>query len=344
MPGETEPITQFVNSGAQITYKNLNELGCSNGFLFSPFQGENFPTIVIPNEHKFKGWQLEIEAYPKPLAVDAPMHNIKDDDIVSPDDYSRQIEYLKEHYLHDNSKKIVLSRTKCLKGFDYKQLPEIFELLTQEYKHAFIYLLYTPYSGIWLGATPETLVNTDNENFSTMALAATKEYSANTNDWTKKEILEQEYVVEYLRKKLTEGGYLYNESSRSSSRAGNVMHLQTMFKGLLKNNANEWKQLVDLLYPTPAICGTDNDESLTILRKVEKHSREYYSGIIGPFNAAGKTDLFVNLRSMKVSGCSALLYAGGGILKTSDAQKEWEETDLKFNTLLRVIEQIMGKF
>jgi isochorismate synthase len=343
MPGAKEPVTQFVNSQSQITFKNIADIPNSSGFLFSPFQDENLPTIVIPNENIHTGWTFEIDSYPSPLDNAEPLRNIFFTNIVNFDEYTFQINYLKDNYLKDNTKKIVLSRTKMFNAFDYKLLPEIFEQLVHEYKHAFTYLLYTPNSGIWLGATPETLLNISNNGFSTMALAGTTEYSANKYVWTEKEIREQQHVVTFVRKKLSEGGYSFHESGRDSSRAGNVMHLQTLFSGKLLKLENEWKNLVALLYPTPAICGTDDDESLSIIRKMEKHNREYYSGIIGPYNQFGNTNLFINLRSMKVVGCNALLYAGGGILKTSNIQKEWEETELKFNTLLKVLEKVMGK-
>jgi isochorismate synthase len=341
MPGASEPITQFLDSDEKITFTSIDEIDKKSGFIFSPFQNEDLPTIVIPNKNVHAGWSLNIKEYPKALKNSEPMHNLHPNEFVDFKEYESQINFLKDNYLQDNSKKIVLSRTKFLAGFDYKLLPEIFEMLTQEYPHAFIYFLYTPYSGIWIGATPETLINIDGHKFSTMALAGTKEYSENKYIWTDKEIREQEHVVTYVHEKLKDGGYKYTESGRESSRAGNVMHLKTMFSGTLLKKENEWKHLINLLYPTPAICGNDA-ESLSILRRTEKHNREYYSGIIGPFDENGKTDLFINLRSMKVAGCTALLYAGGGVLKTSDAQKEWEETELKFNTLLRIIEKVFG--
>jgi isochorismate synthase len=121
------------------------------------------------------------------------------------------------------------------------------------------------------------------------------------------------------------------------------MHLQTLFQGDLANIHSDWKKLSTLLYPTPAICGTDNEATLHLIKKVEKHKREYYTGILGPFNNMGQTDLFINLRCMKVIGNKSLLFAGGGILPESSAIEEWGETELKFSTLLQVIKFVHEK-
>jgi isochorismate synthase len=49
--------------------------------------------------------------------------------------------------------------------------------------------------------------------------------------------------------------------------------------------------------------------------------------------------LFVNLRCMVVIDQKAFIFAGGGITSGSDAGAEWQETNLKADTLLRIIEQ-----
>ena len=49
------------------------------------------------------------------------------------------------------------------------------------------------------------------------------------------------------------------------------------------------------------------------------------------------TSLFVNLRCMQLVIKKAILYAGAGITEDSIPDKEWEETELKLNTLLKVI-------
>jgi isochorismate synthase len=95
--------------------------------------------------------------------------------------------------------------------------------------------------------------------------------------------------------------------------------------------------MLKLLHPTSAVCGMPMEKSLAFLRAHEGYDREYYSGYLGPVRINNESQLFVNLRCMQVSSGRARLYAGGGVLGESDPEKEWQETELKMNTLLSVI-------
>jgi isochorismate synthase len=59
--------------------------------------------------------------------------------------------------------------------------------------------------------------------------------------------------------------------------------------------------------------------------------------VLGPVNIHDESHLFVNLRTMKIQGNQATLFAGGGITEDSNPVKEWYETEMKSQTLLRVI-------
>ena len=49
-----------------------------------------------------------------------------------------------------------------------------------------------------------------------------------------------------------------------------------------------------------------------------------------------RTDLFVNLRCMKVLKNKVALFVGGGLTNKSTPEKEWEETILKAQTLMKL--------
>ena len=70
----------------------------------------------------------------------------------------------------------------------------------------------------------------------------------------------------------------------------------------------------------------------------EHQPRKYYSGFVGPISPQGKTHLFVSLRCMNILPDGACeLYAGGGLLKESEMEKEWKETEAKMQTIRRVL-------
>lgn len=346
LPGEKIPVSLFSDQANLKIFKSIREVDQKSGFILSPFQSENCPVIVIPDSKKKTGWVID-SAEELFYASNQPVQRsfIRNEVETSFQTYSHQIDKIRKSLMSGEAKKVVLSRVKVMERLDHKLLPDMFEEMINLYPDAFVYLFYTPLTQVWLGATPESLLQIHHKRFSTMALAGTQEFSGDLEHikWTEKELKEHEYVADYVRQKLSSINYHYHELQRKAVRAGNVVHLRTMFEGDIGDNETAWKDLITLLYPTPAICGTENEATLQLIRMIEEHKREYYTGIIGPFDSEDKTDLFINLRCMKVLNNATVLFAGGGILMQSSAPMEWEETELKFNTLVRVMQNVKEK-
>ena len=60
-------------------------------------------------------------------------------------------------------------------------------------------------------------------------------------------------------------------------------------------------------------------------------------GFIGWLDTEGHTDLYVNLRCMEIKPGETTLYAGGGILASSEIESEWTETGDKMNTMKSIL-------
>lgn len=58
---------------------------------------------------------------------------------------------------------------------------------------------------------------------------------------------------------------------------------------------------------------------------------------MGPLQVEGKTNLFVTLRCMEIFSNGYRLYAGGGILKDSQEEQEWQETEIKLDTMRNIV-------
>jgi isochorismate synthase len=242
--------------------------------------------------------------------------------------------------------KVVLSRAMHIRISEHFDLPATFQKLCDQYPNALISFVTTPETGSWLGASPELLVCVEDDNtFKTTALAGTLPYTEGINlkavAWTQKDIEEQALVERYIiscfkKIRLRE----YNEHGPKTVVAGNLMHLKSDFTVDMK--ATNFPQLgsvmLHLLHPTSAVCGMPLDTALEFLNKYEGYPREFYAGYLGPVNFLGDTNLFVNLRCMQFTQEGAMLYAGAGITEDSIPEKEWEETELKLNTLLKVID------
>lgn len=241
--------------------------------------------------------------------------------------------------------KIVPSRTKQVDLPESFDVIETFQKLCDTYPNAMISFVSIPNVGTWIGATPELLIQVENNHiFKTVALAGTKPFEPGTTVknvvWTQKEIEEQALVCRYIisnfkKIRLRE----YDEQGPKTVAAGNLMHLKTTYTVDMK--ATNFPQLgsvmLQLIHPTSAVCGMPLEESLKFLKANEGYDREFYAGYLGPVNITNNICLFVNLRCMQLMGDKAILYAGAGVTADSIPQSEWEETEIKLNTLLKVI-------
>jgi isochorismate synthase len=246
--------------------------------------------------------------------------------------------------------KVVLSRTKELPYKKDFQPAQAFYKLARAYPHAFVSLVNLPeQKELWLGASPETLIQQKADGiFSTMSLAGTQIATDDEGKiiprydirWGQKEIEEQalvsRYIVECFKKiRLRE----YLETGPKTVLAGNLYHLRTDFEvDTVQLNFRELASvMLRLLHPTSAVCGVPKAPSFKFLTEVEGYDRSFYSGFLGPVQVDGDSHLFVNLRTVRMKNGKATFYAGAGITEDSIPQREWEETELKCDTLLKVI-------
>ncbi|MFT5358922.1 MAG: isochorismate synthase [Polyangiales bacterium] len=185
----------------------------------------------------------------------------------------------------------------------------------------------------FLGATPERLVRRQGQRVETVALAGTvphgkrDELIASTKDaW------EHRLVVDAIHDSLREAVELSADSGVVVRELANVLHLETPIEGQLRDDAHILS-LVRSLHPTPAVGGVPRKEALDHIRTSEA-PRGWYASPIGSFDAAGEGEFSVALRCGLLAGDSATAYAGGGIVRDSKADLEYQESELKFEAFL----------
>lgn len=238
--------------------------------------------------------------------------------------------------------KIVLSRKEVI-NIDNLDILFTFKKLIQLYKNAFVYIWFHPKVGLWLGATPETLLKSFNTNFETMSLAGTQPYKENTKVfWGNKELEEQQLVTDFIKNQIENISNDLSISKTETVKAGNLLHLKTKITGSLQNGCN-LKSVIRALHPTPAVCGFPRDKAKSFILKNENYQRTFYTGFLGEINfdlkqePEKKSHLFVNLRCMEIKNNKATVFVGGGITKASNAAKEWLETVAKSKTMKNVL-------
>lgn len=249
---------------------------------------------------------------------------------------------------NEEFQKVVISRNKFIDLDANFDALNAYHKLEQTYKTAFVSLVSIPLVGTWMCATPELLVSQDkNGIFRTMALAGTqsgKEVTELKNAlWRQKEIEEQALVSRYIincfkKIRLRE----YEEIGPKTVRAGNLLHLRTEF--LVDTRQERFPQLatvmLELLHPTSAVCGMPKEITTQFILENEGYDRGFYAGYLGGINFKNGSSLYVQLRCMQLLENQAILYAGGGITADSDTNKEWQETEMKCQTIESVVFEI----
>ena len=171
-----------------------------------------------------------------------------------------------------------------------------------------------------------------------MALAGTQKWNDSENViWHQKEQDEQQFVTDFIVNELHNKIDNLEITKPYTVKAGKLLHLKTDISGILKQDTN-LKNIIQILHPTPAVCGFPKEVAKQFIIENENYNRQFYAGFLGELNKdfdtnENKTDLFVNLRCMKIENNTINFYAGGGITKDSIPEKEWEETVNNTNTM-----------
>ncbi|MFP9099287.1 chorismate-binding protein [Flavobacterium sp. RHBU_24] len=329
-PGSSSLTGVFQTTPETFTNAELN----GSGFIFAPFtDGE---TVFIPYD-KAQIVVAEVKENDGTIANHARAPEIN---IEGKRDFEALVTKCIEVIKHNGFEKLVASRTETVETVS--SVEGIYKKLLALYPNAFRYVFYSPLSGLWMGATPEQLLKVENNAVHTVALAGTQLYNpAETTVWEEKEQQEQLFVTNYIVNHLKPFSESVVTTEPYTFRAGGIVHIKTDISAELSETVS-LADVIKTLHPTPAVCGLPKQQAKEWLLQNEGYNREYYSGFLGELNhdfatRQPKTDLFVNLRSMKLSAGNAQLFVGCGITKNSDPEKEFFETVNKSMTMRRAL-------
>jgi isochorismate synthase len=344
LPQQELSTTYIQTTPGSVEWKTITDISGETGFIMAPFDTRNGhryilikPDLVIdeleiPRQVIRKVENLELR--PQPLwNGGAPV-------VTEREAYMEQVDAIKSSIATGAFQKAVLSRIRVVKGNHMEIVPRLYQAICRKHPNAFVYLFKSD-EHFWLGASPEPLLRLREGCVSTVSLAGTRPYAEkhmNINRWTAKEVLEQEYVTRYIHDVFRAFGVKdYRISSPYVKKAGNLLHLRTDFTFSFERLSGRLWEFVDAMHPTPAVAGQPKEDAIRFIKQLEPHDRDYYTGFLGPLLHHGETDLFVNLRCMKITPDYISLYVGGGITLDSDPAEEWNETQLKAQSLLKIM-------
>jgi menaquinone-specific isochorismate synthase len=194
-----------------------------------------------------------------------------------------------------------------------------------------------------IGATPEMLVRRERGLVTSRVLAGTIRRTgddardlalAATLARSSKDLEEHEYAVRSVAEALAPHCTSMNvPESPFVLHLPNVMHLATDVAGVANDDADDSAgslELAEALHPSAAVGGTPTVVATSLITEIEGMDRGRYAGPVGWMDASGDGEWGIALRSAEVEGRTVRLFAGCGIVASSDPEAELAEAQAKF--------------
>jgi len=238
--------------------------------------------------------------------------------------------------------KIVLARAKELQAPDPFHPLRALNGLRERYADCFAFSVANGRGQSFIGVSPERLLRVREGRLTTEALAGSVRRGASASEdaalggallGDEKELREHRLVIDSIERRLAPLGIRPEHPGKPALfRLANVQHLHTPVRAALPAGVRLLDVLANL-HPTPAVGGTPREAAVPYIRVLEGFPRGLYAGALGWIDAHGGGEFFVGLRSALIDGASARLYAGAGIVAGSSPEKEYAETELKFQAM-----------
>lgn len=308
-----------------------------------PFDTARAAHLVVPEQvERLPLWSLGSAAPAGTRRVQA-MRSTPD-----ADGYRGSVATALRRIANSDLRKVVLSRSLTIE-FDTPIDP--LDVVTHLRRDPRVTTFCVPLPGAdpaWLvGATPELLIAKRGSGIQSAPLAgsarrhpeaATDRVAAEGLAASEKDRREHAAVVEWIADRLSPYcRTLQVPASPSLTATATMWHLGTSITGELKDPQTPSIALAAALHPTPAVCGVPHAAASACIAELEQFDRGFFTGAVGWTDAAGDGRWLVAIRCAQVTGATAELFAGAGIVSGSHPDAELDETAAKFETLLRAL-------
>ena len=206
----------------------------------------------------------------------------------------------------------------------------LFEAVRQPSRPSFEFFL----SGdgwAFLGCSPERLYARRGRTVESEAMAGTQSAMPRSSGSlldSHKDNVEHDYVVRDMLEAFDRlEGTLERPPSKRVVRWNSLRHLSTPLVGTLPRSCTD-TGILQTLHPSAAVLGYPRALARRRLPHYESFQRGWYSGPVG-WIGREDAEFAVAIRSALVLGKTLEVYAGAGIVKGSDPQREWNEIQSK---------------
>ena len=216
------------------------------------------------------------------------------------------------------------------------------------------YLFFTRVPGFEVvGASPELLVQLDNDKLTTHPIAGTRPRGADAREDAilaeqlqrdPKERAEHVMLVDLGRNDLgrvARAGTVTVSKYMEVERYSHVLHLVSHVEARLKPDLDALDAL-RAVFPAGTLSGAPKIRAMQLIAAAEKERRGLYGGAVGYLGYDGNLDTAITIRSAVLKEGRAHIHTGAGIVAGSVPEKEFEETEHKAGALRRAIELAAG--
>jgi menaquinone-specific isochorismate synthase len=242
-------------------------------------------------------------------------------------------------------KKIVLARKKIITRQGFWDPSQILETLSKIEENSFTFLYQVDYGIAFLGRSPERLFRIHDRQILAEAIAGTRPRGKNDFDdqaleaellGSPKEMDEHRFVSGFIESRMRQHCSDVKIQSREEIlKLKNVQHIITRFTGCAGGISHPLS-IARSFHPTPAVGGYPQDKILEHLKQSEPFHRGWYAAPIGWMNKTN-ADFAVGIRSALVHKNHLHIFAGAGIVRQSNAQAEWSETEKKMDNFTAIL-------
>lgn len=253
------------------------------------------------------------------------------------------------HHFATSTTKIVLSRKKRI-FLSERTDPCLIPYILAE-KHAQVYDYSFQWEGekIWFGVSPEVLLQKSKRTIVTKPLAGTtKKVSDAKNPQAisnflndPKENLEHELAFEQMvadLKEVCEDEKLTIHTQKNLFTLKYAHHIKSEIWGELKKGKSTF-DVLGHFYPPATIWGVPKSNSSKVIDEFEPFERGFFTGGLGYFNLRDDSNFALVIRSGCLYDFILDVFVGGGIVKNSVPDLEWEEGHIKMTPFLSLIEE-----
>ncbi|WP_068672747.1 isochorismate synthase MenF [Oceanobacillus sp. Castelsardo] len=304
--------------------------------------------LVRKNDHPHQlanEWKdLEERLFEK-TTIEKQTLTIKEKIEIEPTEWKDTVRKATEEINDSDIEKIVLAREMFLRFNENANIGSILQKLLDAHPNSYVFAIEKD-NHCFLGATPERLVKIEKDHLLSTCLAGTaprgktKEEDQAISEGLlhdQKNREEHDFVVKMIKNAMEDYcTHLDVPNEPIVYPLTNLQHLYTPVTATLKKGYSIF-DIMEKLHPTPALGGTPKESSLRFIRNHERLDRGWYGAPIGWIDSNQNGEFAVAIRSALIKGTEASLFAGCGVVKDSNPDEEYEETNIKFLPMLSVL-------